>query len=56
MGAAYRKEEGGIYSWMNKVSDHVLPSLVHLCGFPLISLDGEYLRESLGTVLNIPLW
>ncbi len=43
MGAAYRKEEGGIYSWMNNsvgpiiVSDHVLPSLVRLCGFPLIS-------------------
>lgn len=36
MGAAYRKEEGGIYSWMN-MSDHVLPSLVRLCGFPLIS-------------------
>ncbi len=38
MGAAYRKEEGGIYSWMNKrVSDHVLPSLVRLSWFPLIS-------------------
>ena len=43
MGAAYRKEEGGIYSWMNVV-------------FLLYHLDGEYLRESLGTVLNIPLW
>ncbi len=36
------------------MSDHVLPSLVRLCGFPLYHLDGEYLRESLGTVLNIP--
>lgn len=36
MGAAYRKEEGGIYSWMNIASDRVLPLLAHLCGFPLI--------------------
>ncbi len=44
MGAAYRKEEGGIYSWMNNSADHVLPSLVRLCGFPLISSGGEHLR------------
>ncbi len=37
MGAAYRKEEGGIYSWMNNSVGPRLPSLVRLCGFPLIS-------------------
>ena len=49
MGAAYRKEEGGIYSWMNN-------SVGPRFAFLLYHLDGEYLRESLGTVLNIPLW
>ena len=54
MGAAYRKEEGGIYSWMN---NSVGPRFAFIgVVFLLYHLDGEYLRESLGTVLNIPLW
>ncbi len=57
MGAAYRKEEGGIYSWMN---NSVGPRFAFIGTFYVVfllyHLDGEYLRESLGTVLNIPLW
>ncbi len=57
MGAAYRKEEGGIYSWMNNsVGPRFAFIGTFMWFFLLYHLDGEYLRESLGTVLNIPLW
>ncbi len=57
MGAAYRKEEGGIYSRMNNsVGPRFCLHWYVYVVFLLYHLDGEYLRESLGTVLNIPLW
>lgn len=49
MGAAYRKEEGGIYSWMNNSVGPRFAFIGTFMWFSLYHLDGEYLRESLGT-------
>jgi amino acid transporter len=51
MGSAYRKEEGGIYSWMN---NSVGPRYAFIGTFILLRcLDGQHGSESLGTLFHI---
>ena len=52
MGSAYRKEEGGIYSWMN---NSVGPRYAFIGTFILRRLDGQHGGQGLGAVLNVSL-
>lgn len=55
MGSAYRKEEGGIYSWMNNsVGALCVYRYVHVV-FILCRLDGQHGGQGLGAVLNVSL-
>lgn len=58
MGSAYRKEEGGIYSWMNNsVGPRYAFVYRHVyVVFIVCHMDGKYGGKNLGTVFYFCFW
>lgn len=56
MGSAYRKEEGGIYSWMNRsVGPRFAFIGTFMVVFLLCGVDGQHRGENLGPFFDLSL-